>query len=35
MLSKKETKIQKHKEFIGKLKSSLQNVLIEHKKQEE
>ncbi len=35
LVSKKEAKIQKHKEFISKLKYSLQNVLSEHKKQEE
>jgi hypothetical protein len=34
-VSKKDGKIVKHKEFIGKLKSSMQKVLKEHQKYEE
>lgn len=31
----KDKKIEKHKEFINKLKGSLEQVLVEHKKQAE
>jgi len=34
-MKEKDKKIEKDKEFINKLKGSLQNVLIEHKKQAE
>ena len=35
MIKQKDKKVEKHKDFINKLKGSLESVLLEHKKQAE